>query len=146
MNGQTYRQTDVRTDGRTERSEIFCKGGKKVVFMMVALMSFLTIGGTNVFFILGGTNVMVGQMANVFFYYRWDKCHGGTNVLYYYRWDKCQGGTNVLCYYRWDKCQVGQMSVGQMSVGLVSVGQKSRHPKHLTYNNIKVNIQHYIVN
>ena len=67
MNGQTYRQTDVRTDGRTERSEIFCKGGKKVVFMMVALMSFLTIGGTNVMFLaIGGTYV--------------DLIEGGTNV------------------------------------------------------------------
>ena len=57
MDGQTDRQTEGQTDGQTERSEIFFKGGKKVVFMKVALMSFLTIGGTN---------VMVGQMAFLF--------------------------------------------------------------------------------
>jgi hypothetical protein len=39
--------------------------------------------------ILGGKNVMVGQMS------WWDKCHGGTNILFYNRWDKCGGGTNV---------------------------------------------------
>jgi hypothetical protein len=27
------------------------------------------------YFIIGGTNVMVGQMS------WWDKCHGGTNVM-----------------------------------------------------------------
>ena len=72
---------------------------------MVGQMSYFIIGGTNVmvgqmsFFIIGGTNVMMGQMSYVII--------GGTNVgvgqmsLCCYRWDKCQGGTNV----RWDKRQ-----------------------------------------
>ena len=67
MDRQTDRRTDGQTDGWTERSEIFFKGGKKVVFMKVALMSFLTKGGTNVMFLaIGGTYV--------------DLIEGGTNV------------------------------------------------------------------
>jgi hypothetical protein len=71
-------------------------------------MSYFIIGGTNVvvgrmsYFIIGGTKVGVGQKLG------WDKCQVG----------QMSGGTNV----RWDKCQVGQMSVA-----LLSVGQKLRH-------------------
>ena len=54
------------------------------------------------YFIIGGTNVL--------FYYKWDKCHGGTNVFFII------GGTNVM---------VGQMSflllVGQMSCYIIKV-------------------------
>jgi hypothetical protein len=74
------------------------------------------------FFIIGGTNVMVGQMSYVII--------GGTNVRVGQMSYVVIGGTNVGVGQMsgWDKCQVGQMSVGQTSVALVSVGQKSRHP------------------
>jgi hypothetical protein len=63
------------------------------------------------YFIIGGTNVMVGQMSYVII--------GGTNVGVGQMSYVVIGGTNV---------RVGQTSVGQTSVALVSVGQKSRHP------------------
>jgi hypothetical protein len=58
-----------RRDGRTDRKirNNFFKGGKKVVFMKVALMSFFSVGGTNVVCLaIGGTYV--------------DLIEGGTNV------------------------------------------------------------------
>ncbi len=60
MDGWTDRKRDGRTDGRTNRKirNIFFKGGKKVVSKKVALMSFLTTGGTNVVVLaIGGTYV-----------------------------------------------------------------------------------------
>jgi hypothetical protein len=57
MDGWTDRQRDGRTDEQKDQKYFF-KGGKKVVSMKVALMSYLTIGGTNVVFLaIGGTYV-----------------------------------------------------------------------------------------
>jgi hypothetical protein len=63
-------------------------------------MSFFIIGGTNVmvgqmsYVIIGGTNVWVGQMSYVVI--------GGTNV----RVGQMSGGTNVSqTNVRWDKCR-----------------------------------------
>ena len=60
-------------------------------------MSFFIIGGTNVmvgqmsYVIIGGTNVGVGQMSYVVI--------GGTNV----RWDKCRSDKCWWHLCRWDK-------------------------------------------
>ena len=54
------------------------------------------------YFIIGGTNVMVGQMS------WWDKCHGGTNVMVGQMSYFIIGGTNVMVEqmsflnFRWD--------------------------------------------
>ncbi len=44
---------------------------------------------------------------------------GGTNVLFYYRWDKCRGGTNV-----------GRTNVGGTNVG----GTKVAPPLNIVTN------------
>jgi hypothetical protein len=58
------------------------------------------------YFIIGGTNVIVGQMS------WWDKCHGGTNVMVGQMSYFIIGGTKVA---------VGQMSyfiIGGTNVGV----------------------------
>ncbi len=80
------------------------------------------------YFIIGGTNVMVGQMSFLLLVGQmseWDKCQvgqtsGGTNVLFYYRWDKCHGGTNIFFLLL-----VGQMSFFIIGGTNVMVGQMS---------------------